>query len=283
MRTNSSSKRVASEGSFATSRPHRSTKRNFSRNEKYSSRSWYQEAHTASQLKGSPPGYVGYGRGGVLTEAVRQRPYSVVLLDEVEKAHRDVLDMFYQVFDRGTMRDGEGREIDFRNCVILMTSNLGSARVDEMTADNQDSAQPALLEAIRPQLAAHFQPALLARFQTLVYKPLDGVALGAIVRLKLDKVAERLDRQHGVELVCDNSLIAAIAELCVARESGARNVDAFLNHRVLPTVSRELLTRMASGTTPARIVLSSSAEGSLTIDFVDQAEPVAVTTETTPG
>ncbi|MDR3098915.1 MAG: hypothetical protein LBV73_17810 [Paraburkholderia sp.] len=116
-----------------------------------------------------------------------------------------------------------------------------------------------------------------------MYKPLDGVALGAIVRLKLDKVAERLDRQHGVELVCDNSLIAAIAELCVARESGARNVDAFLNHRVLPTVSRELLTRMASGTTPARIVLSSSAEGSLTIDFVDQAEPVAVTTETTPG
>ncbi|MCP3723431.1 type VI secretion system ATPase TssH [Paraburkholderia sp. CNPSo 3272] len=241
----------------------------------------YQEAHTVSQLKGSPPGYVGYGRGGVLTEAVRQRPYSIVLLDEIEKAHRDVLDLFYQVFDRGAMRDAEGREIDFRNCVILMTSNLGSAQIDEFTADNPASAQPALLEAIHPQLVAHFQPALLARFQTLVYKPLDAIALGAIVRQKLDKVAGRLKRQHGVELVCDDSLIAAMAELCLARESGARNVDAFLNQRVLPTVSRELLTRMASGTTPAKIVLSSSAEGSLTIDFVDQAEPVAVMTETT--
>ncbi|WP_322029189.1 type VI secretion system ATPase TssH [Paraburkholderia sp. J76] len=239
----------------------------------------YQEAHTVSQLKGSPPGYVGYGRGGVLTEAVRQRPYSVVLLDEVEKAHRDVLDIFYQVFDRGTMRDGEGREIDFRNCVILMTSNLGSAQIDEMTADNPDSAQPALLEAIHQQLVAHFQPALLARFQTLVYKPLDVVALGAIVRLKLDKVAGRLKRQHGVELVCDDSLIAAMAERCLARESGARNVDAFLNQRVLPAVSRELLTRMASGTTPAKIVLSSSTEGSLAIDFVDHAGPAALTPE----
>ncbi|MGF6677724.1 type VI secretion system ATPase TssH [Paraburkholderia sp. WSM4174] len=119
----------------------------------------YQESHTVSQLKGSPPGYVGYGRGGVLTEAVRQRPYSVVLLDEVEKAHRDVLDIFYQVFDRGTMRDGEGREIDFRNCVILMTSNLGSAQIDEATTDSPDIAQAALLEAIHPQLVAHFQPA----------------------------------------------------------------------------------------------------------------------------
>ncbi|HKU00084.1 MAG TPA: type VI secretion system ATPase TssH [Paraburkholderia sp.] len=243
----------------------------------------YQEAHTVSQLKGSPPGYVGYGRGGVLTEAVRQRPYSVVLLDEVEKAHCDVLDMFYQVFDRGAMRDGEGREIDFRNCVILMTSNLGSPQIDELTAENPDSAQAVLLEAIHPQLVAHFQPALLARFQTLVYRPLDVAALGTIVRMKLDKVAERLKRQHGVELVCDESLIATMAELCVARDSGARNVDAFLHQRVLPAVARELLTRMASGTTPAKVVLSSSAEGSLTIDFVDHAEPFAIATETTAG
>jgi len=223
-----------------------------------------------SQLKGSPPGYVGYGRGGLLTEAVRQRPFSVVLLDEVEKAHRDVLDMFYQVFDRGTMRDGEGREIDFRNCVILMTSNLGSAQIDEITTDSPDIAQAALLEAIHPQLVAHFQPALLARFQTLVYRPLDATALGAIVRLKLAKVAQRLRRQHGVELVCDDSLIGAMAERCLARESGARNVDAFLNQRILPTVSRELLARMASGTLPEKILLSGSAEGSLTIDFVDR-------------
>ena len=229
-----------------------------------------------SQLKGSPPGYVGYGRGGVLTEAVRQRPYSVVLLDEVEKAHRDVLDIFYQVFDRGTMRDGEGREIDFRNCVILMTSNLGSAQIDEATIDGPDIAQATLLEAIHPQLVAHFQPALLARFQTLVYRPLDVVALAAIVRLKLTKVAERLRRQHEVELVCDDSLIGSMAELCLARESGARNVDAFLNERILPSVSRELLTRMASGTAPARILLSSSAEGNLTIDFVDHGELATV-------
>ncbi|NML32726.1 type VI secretion system ATPase TssH [Paraburkholderia antibiotica] len=235
----------------------------------------YQESHSVSQLKGAPPGYVGYGRGGILTEAVRQRPYSVVLLDEVEKAHRDVLDIFYQVFDRGTMRDGEGREIDFRNCVILMTSNLGSATIDEVTTDNPDIAQAALLEAIHPQLVTHFQPALLARFQPLVYRPLDAAALADIVRLKLEKVAERLRQQHDVELVCDDSLIAAMAELCLARESGARNVDAFLNQRILPAISRELLTRLASGTTPAKIILSSSAEGGLTIDFFDRDMPVA--------
>jgi type VI secretion system protein VasG len=229
----------------------------------------YQESHTVSQLKGSPPGYVGYGRGGILTEAVRQRPYSVVLLDEVEKAHRDVMDLFYQVFDRGAMRDGEGREIDFRNCVILMTSNLGSAQIDELTSDTPDIAQAALLEAIHPQLVAHFQPALLARFQTLVYRPLDVAAIAGIVRMKLAKVAERLRRQHDVELQCDDLLVDAMAGLCLARESGARNVDAFLNQRILPSVSRELLARMAAGTAPAKIVLSSSAEGNLTIDFLD--------------
>ncbi|AFT85311.1 Protein ClpV1 [Paraburkholderia phenoliruptrix] len=232
----------------------------------------YQEPHTVSQLKGSPPGYVGYGRGGILTEAVRQRPYSVVLLDEIEKAHRDVLDIFYQVFDRGVMRDGEGREIDFRNCVILMTSNLGSAQIDEATADNPEIAQAALLEIIRPALVAHFQPALLARFQTLIYRPLGATALESIVRMKLGKVADRLRRQHGIELTCDELLIETMAELCLARESGARNVDAFLNQRILPTVSGELLARMASGAVPATITLSSSAERGLTIDFVDRDE-----------
>ncbi|WP_321852301.1 type VI secretion system ATPase TssH [Burkholderia diffusa] len=230
----------------------------------------YQESHTVSQLKGSPPGYVGYGRGGILTEAVRQRPYSVVLLDEVEKAHRDVLDLFYQVFDRGMMRDGEGREIDFRNCVILMTSNLGSVQIDEATADDAETSQADLIQAIHPQLVSHFQPALLARFQTLVYRPLDVTALASIVRLKLAKVADRLRRQHEVELTCDDPLIGAMAELCLARESGARNVDAFLNQRILPAVSRELLARMAAGNTPARILLASSADGNVTIDFVDR-------------
>jgi type VI secretion system protein VasG len=238
----------------------------------------YQESHTVSQLKGSPPGYVGYGRGGILTEAVRQRPYSVVLLDEVEKAHRDVLDMFYQVFDRGMMRDGEGREIDFRNCVILMTSNLGSAQIDATTAEYPDVSQNELLDAIRPHLVAHFQPALLARFQTLVYRPLDVSTLASIVRLKLAKVAQRLRRQHDVDLNCDESLIDAMAALCLARESGARNVDAFLNQRILPTVSRELLARMANASAPAKILLTSSPDGNLTIDFVDREEAVAEST-----
>jgi type VI secretion system protein VasG len=270
----------------------------------------YQEAHTVSQLKGSPPGYVGYGRGGVLTEAVRQRPYSVVLLDEVEKAHRDVLDMFYQVFDRGMMRDGEGREIDFRNCVILMTSNLGSAQIDDATSDKPAVSQSELLEAIHPQLVAHFQPALLARFQTLVYRPLDVGALASIVRLKLGKLAERLRRQYDIALTCDDVLIDSLAQLCLARESGARNVDALINQRILPAVSRELLDRMASGATPkgspraprlktasfapsprgtsfgaqeaalghrmpVEIRLSTSAEGNLTMDFVDRGEASA--------
>ncbi|UXU90388.1 type VI secretion system ATPase TssH [Burkholderia sp. S-53] len=239
----------------------------------------YQEAHTVSQLKGSPPGYVGYGRGGVLTEAVRQRPYSVVLLDEVEKAHRDVLDIFYHVFDRGAMRDGEGREIDFRNCVIVMTSNLGSAQIDDATAEHPAITHEALREAVHPQLVAHFQPALLARFQTLVYRPLGAAALASIVRIKLDKIAERLHRQHAVTLTCADDLIESIAQHCVSRESGARSVDAFLNQRVLPVVSRELLERMASGTAPRQILLSATAEGSLTIDFIDA--PAAGDTGTT--
>ncbi|MBB5459708.1 type VI secretion system ATPase TssH [Paraburkholderia sp. Cpub6] len=235
----------------------------------------YQEAHTVSQLKGSPPGYVGYGRGGILTEAVRQRPYSVVLLDEIEKAHRDVLDIFYQVFDRGMMRDGEGREIDFRNCVILMTSNLGSAQIDEATAENPAISQAELLEAIHPQLVGHFQPALLARFQTLAYRPLGAGALASIVRLKLAKIADRLRRQHDVALTADDALTDSLAQRCLARESGARNVDAFLNQRILPAVSRELLTRMANGAAPAEIRLSSSPEGNLTIDFLDRGDAFA--------
>ncbi len=132
----------------------------------------YQEAHTVSQLKGSPPGYVGYGQGGILTEAVRKRPYSVVLLDEVEKAHRDVLNLFYQVFDRGFMRDGEGSEIDFRNTVILMTANLGSDLLMQQLEAFPESTDGELQELLRPTLRDHFQPALLARFQTLIYRPL---------------------------------------------------------------------------------------------------------------
>ncbi|WP_416821409.1 type VI secretion system ATPase TssH, partial [Cronobacter sakazakii] len=166
----------------------------------------YQEPHTVSQLKGSPPGYVGYGQGGILTEAVRKRPYSVVLLDEVEKAHRDVMNLFYQVFDRGFMRDGEGREIDFRNTVILMTSNLGSDHIMQLLDEKPDASETDLHELLRPILRDHFQPALLARFQTVIYRPLNSQAMRTIVEMKLSQVSQRLSRHYGLTTHIDESL-----------------------------------------------------------------------------
>jgi type VI secretion system protein VasG len=237
----------------------------------------YQEAHTVSQLKGSPPGYVGYGQGGVLTEAVRQRPYSVVLLDEVEKAHRDVLNLFYQVFDRGFMRDGEGRVIDFRNTVILMTSNLGSEQimaVSEAAQEGDANAEVsagALMEAIRPLLIAHFQPALLARFQAIVYRPLSPAAMTGIVRMKLDKVAQRVARKFGVPLLCDEALVAELARACRLPDSGARNIDSLLDQQILPVLSRELLLRMTGQRVPAAIRLSFSEEAGIGVEFDEVA------------
>lgn len=242
----------------------------------------YQEAHTVSQLKGSPPGYVGYGQGGVLTEAVRQRPYSVILLDEVEKAHRDVLNLFYQVFDRGFMRDGEGRVIDFRNTVILMTSNLGS---DEIVAANNAVTEAGgvatpgmLMEAIRPLLVEHFQPALLARFQTIPFMPLSADALTTIVRMKLDKVASRIARRFDVPLVCDDALVSELVRACQLPDSGARNIDSLLDQQILPVLSRELLVRGANrhkpGSKPAAIRLSFDEAERIAVDF-DEHEDIA--------
>ncbi len=206
----------------------------------------YQEAHTVSQLKGSPPGYVGYGRGGVLTEAVRQRPYSVVLLDEVEKAHRDVLNLFYQVFDRGFMRDGEGREIDFRNTVILMTSNLGSDLLHTSVQEHPEIPDSVLHERLRPILREHFQPALLARFQTLIYRPLRADALKCIVAIKLAQVAKRLQRHYGLDCRIDDTLNDALVAACLLPDSGARNIDSLLNEQILPVLSQHLLARRAA-------------------------------------
>jgi type VI secretion system protein VasG len=239
----------------------------------------YQEAHTVSQLKGSPPGYVGYGQGGVLTEAVRQRPYSVILLDEVEKAHRDVLNLFYQVFDRGFMRDGEGRVIDFRNTVIVMTSNLGSEQImaaTEAVAEAGGEVTTAMLmEAIRPMLVEHFQPALLARFQTVVYRQLTAGALEAIVRMKLDKVAQRIERRFGVPLACDDALVGELVRACLLPDSGARNIDSLLDQQILPVLSRELLERIAKQRLPARILLAFSDEHGMAVDFDDALEVAA--------
>ncbi|AQV93818.1 ClpV1 family T6SS ATPase [Cupriavidus necator] len=236
----------------------------------------YQEAHTVSQLKGSPPGYVGYGKGGVLTEAVRQRPYSIVLLDEVEKAHRDVLNLFYQVFDRGFMRDGEGRVIDFRNTVILMTSNLGSealvAATDAAAQAGTELAASALTEAIRPHLVDHFQPALLARFQTVVYRPLSARAMAAIVRMKLGKVASRIARRFGVPLQCDEALVDELVRACLLPDSGARNIDSLLDQQILPMLSRELLVRMGGRRVPTSIHLSFSETDGIGLSFEAPAE-----------
>jgi type VI secretion system protein VasG len=206
----------------------------------------YQEPHTVSQLKGSPPGYVGYGQGGILTEAVRKRPYSVVLLDEVEKAHRDVMNLFYQVFDRGFMRDGEGREIDFRNTVILMTSNLGSDPLMQLLEEQPEATESDLHELLRPILRDHFQPALLARFQTVIYRPLAMDAMRTIVGMKLAQVSTRLQRHYGISTHIDESLIDTLTKACLLPDTGARNVDSLLNQQILPVLSQQLLSHMAA-------------------------------------
>ncbi len=228
----------------------------------------YQEAHTVSQLKGSPPGYVGYGQGGVLTEAVRQRPYSVVLLDEVEKAHRDVINLFYQVFDRGFMRDGEGREIDFRNTVILMTSNLGSDQLQARLDHAPDTPDSGLQELLRPILREHFQPALLARFQTLIYRPLQAKALKTIVGLKLARVARRLAEHYGLHCQTDDALHDALVAACLLPDSGARNIDSLLNQQILPVLSQQLLERQAASVKTCGVVMGYGEEG-VSVRFMD--------------
>jgi type VI secretion system protein VasG len=214
----------------------------------------YQESHTVSQLKGSPPGYVGYGQGGILTEAVRKRPYSVVLLDEVEKAHRDVLNLFYQVFDRGFMRDGEGREIDFRNTLILMTSNLGSDELMALFDQMPDVDIATQQELLRPIIREHFQPALLARFQTVIYTPLANAALRKIVEIKLNKVASRLQKHYKVDFNVGEKLYDTLVSACLLPDTGARNIDSILNQQILPVVSNLLLQSANSDNNPSRML-----------------------------
>ncbi|MCU3853315.1 type VI secretion system ATPase TssH [Enterobacter roggenkampii] len=227
----------------------------------------YQEPHTVSQLKGSAPGYVGYGQGGILTEAVRKRPYSVVLLDEVEKAHRDVMNLFYQVFDRGFMRDGEGREIDFRNTVILMTSNLGSDHLMQLLDEQPEASEGDLHELLRPILRDHFQPALLARFQTVIYRPLSEAAMRTIVKMKLSQVSKRLHRHYGLSTHIDESLYDALTSACLLPDTGARNVDSLLNQQILPVLSQQLLTHMAAKQNPHSLTLGWDDEEGIVLAF----------------
>jgi type VI secretion system protein VasG len=226
----------------------------------------YQEAHTVSSLKGSPPGYVGYGEGGVLTEAVRRKPYSVVLLDEVEKAHPDVMELFFQVFDKGMLEDGEGREIDFKNCVILLTTNVGTDTISKLCADPETAPLPdALVEAIRPDLLKAFPPALLGRLVTVAYYPLAGDNLKKIIRLQLDKIVRRVRENHRVDMRYDAALVDRVADRCTENESGARAIDHILTHGLLPQMSAEFLSRMAEGTPFARVEVGLDAAGQFSI------------------
>jgi type VI secretion system protein VasG len=208
----------------------------------------YQEAHTVSSLKGAPPGYVGYGEGGVLTEAVRRRPYSVVLLDEVEKAHPDVHELFFQVFDKGQMEDGEGRMIDFRNTLILLTSNVGSELIMDMCADPELMPEPeGIAKALRDPLLKVFPAALLGRLVTIPYYPLSPEMIGAITRLQLDRIVKRVAEAHRVPLSYTDDVVETIVSRCQELESGGRMIDAIVTNTMLPTISGEVLRRMMEG------------------------------------
>ncbi len=224
----------------------------------------YQEAHSVSGLKGSPPGYVGYGEGGVLTEAVRRNPYSVVLLDEVEKAHPDVLEMFFQVFDKGTMDDAEGREIDFRNTLIILTSNVGSQAVMQACLNKCAEELPdadALAETLRPQLYKAFKPAFLGRMKVVPYYPISDDVLAEIIELKLERIRRRIESNHKAVFEWDESLVDAVLARCTEVDSGARNVDHILNGTLLPEVAQHVLERIANGVAIQRISVRASEAG----------------------
>jgi type VI secretion system protein VasG len=223
----------------------------------------FQEAHTVSTLKGSPPGYVGYGEGGVLTEAVRRRPYSVVLLDEVEKAHPDVLELFFQVFDKATMDDGEGRRIDFKNNIIILTSNAGSDTLMKLCADPETMpSAEGLVNALKPELNKTFKPAFLGRLVIIPYFPIRDEALKKIIRLKLGKIQRRLGETHRIALTFDDGLIDEVGRRCTEVESGARNVDNILTNTLLPEVSKQILGRIAEGQKPEAIHIRVGEDGS---------------------
>jgi len=225
----------------------------------------FQEPHTVSTLKGSPPGYVGYGEGGVLTEAVRRRPYSVVLLDEVEKAHPDVLELFFQVFDKGQMEDGEGRQIDFKNTIIILTSNAATDTFMKLTADPDTAPGPdGIVKALKPELNKIFKPAFLGRLVIIPYYPLPDAAMRKIIQLKLGKIQRRLTETHRVTLSYDEKLLDEVARRCTEVESGARNVDNILTNTLLPEISRQLLARIAEGQKPESVRVAIGENG----DFV---------------
>lgn len=222
----------------------------------------YQEAHTVSGLKGSPPGYVGYGEGGVLTEAVRRKPYCVLLLDEMEKAHPDVMELFYQVFDKGDLEDAEGRDIDFKNSVILMTSNVGTDTIMKFCADPETRPAPdALVNALRPELLQVFKPAFLGRTIVVPYYPITDDVMQQIVELQLGRVRDRLQENHRAKFSYAETTVNEIVRRCTEVESGARNVDHILTRTLLPEISREFLARMAVGDAISTVHVSVDEAG----------------------
>jgi len=236
----------------------------------------FQEPHTVSTLKGSPPGYVGYGEGGVLTEAVRRRPYSVVLLDEVEKAHPDVLELFFQVFDKGNMEDGEGRQIDFKNNIIILTTNACTDQLMKLVADPETAPSArALVETLKPDLNKIFKPAFLGRMVVIPYYPVRDEALKQIIRLKLGKIQRRILDNHKIKLTYDDAFLDAVASRCTEVESGARNVDNILTNSLLPDISRRILGGMAEGEKMSAIHVGVGEDGEFVYEVPEAQADVA--------
>jgi len=227
----------------------------------------FQEKHTVSRLIGSPPGYVGYGEGGMLTEAVRHKPYSVVLLDEVEKAHLEVLNLFYQVFDKGMLSDGEGREIDFKNTVMFLTSNLATDVIAEMTKTAERAPDDVILSAVRPILSQHFKPALLARMTVIPFYLLPADAMKGIVRLKLAKLAKRLLENNRIKLAYTDAVVDQITSRCTEVETGARNIDYILAGNIMPQMSQQILSHMSTGGMPSNVNLDVGEDGAFKMEF----------------
>jgi len=227
----------------------------------------FQEKHTVSRLIGSPPGYIGFGEGGVLTEAVRQRPYSVLLLDEAEKASPEVMNIFYQVFDKGVLADGEGRKIDFKNTVIFLTSNLGSDVITELCADGNRPDIKTIMSAIRPILSNHFKPALLARMTIVPYLTINPDIMEQIVDIKLQRLADRLNYSHKLNLQYSQQIKEQIATRCLEVETGARNIDHIMTGSILPKISNKILELMSKQKMPQNVSLDVNKDGKFNIAF----------------
>lgn len=224
----------------------------------------FKEEHKVSSLVGAPPGYVGYGEGGVLTEAVRRRPYGILLLDEVEKAHPSVQDVFYQVFDKGSLRDGEGRDVDFRNTTILLTANAGSDILAALAADPETMPEgDGLVEAIRPELLRHFKPAFLGRVTIVPFRPLSPGILARIARLQLERVGERMAEAHGARLTWNPAVEDALVARCLSADIGARAIEGALTREVLPALSDLVLAHALDGRAVPPIDLTVTDDGRL--------------------